>query len=149
MNVSLGKLISRLYWHTQSYFEKNLSKYSIGSGEIPILLTLYREGNLNQNALTEKLFIDKATVSREIRRLVDMGYVKRKREEKDRRNYLVSLTEKGRNIIPKIREISVKWREILLKNFSEKEENFIIQAMEKMIENACVETKRLKNGGNN
>jgi len=139
MNVSLGKLISRLYWHTQSYFEEKLSKYGLGSGEIPILLTLYHEGDLNQKILTEKLFIDKATVSREIRRLAERGYVKRMREEKDRRNYLVSLTEKGRDIVPKIRKISMKWREILLKNFSEEEKKFIIYAMEKMIENAYAE----------
>lgn len=142
MNVSVGKLISRLYWCTQSYFERELFSYGIGSGEIPVLLTLYNEGDLNQKILTEKLFVDKATVSREIRKLTQLGYIKRRRDERDRRNYIISLTVKGKVIIPKIREISIKWKEILLKNFSVEEKEFIIYAMKKMLENASSEVRK-------
>lgn len=147
MRVSVGKLVSSIYWHTQSYIEKKLKDYNIGIGEIPILMELSHKGSINQKDLTKELHINKATTSREIKKLIAKGYVKRRREEEDKRNYIISLTEKGREIVPIIKKVLKEWREKILKGFSRDERKFILNALEKVIENAILAKEEL-NGRN-
>ncbi len=147
MHASVGKLISSIYWHTQSYIEKKLDDYSIGIGEIPILMKLSRKGSINQKDLTKELHINKATTSREIKKLIAKGYVKRRRDKKDKRNYIISLTEKGKKVIPIIKKVLKEWRGKLLKGFSRDERKFILNALERVIENAILAKEEL-NGRN-
>jgi len=136
MIPSPGKIISRIYWCTQAYMEQKLYDYGIGSGEVVILMTLYHKNSMKQKEIAEKIHINKATVSREIEKLIKSGYVRRRRDGESRRGYIITLTEKGESIVPEIKEILLEWKKILMHGFSMRERGYIMRALEKMEKNA-------------
>lgn len=124
--------------------EKKLGIYGIGSGEVAILMTLHKEDALTQGEIAEKIHVDKATVSREVRKLLRNGYLERKRDEKDRRRHIISLSPEGRKIIPEIKKVLLEWKKILLHGFSKEERAFIMKAIEKMEQNAIKAMEAMK-----
>jgi len=66
------------------------------------LLEVYSHESINLNDLSEKLFLDKSTVSRTIDSLVKNGTVNRVIPEENRRKVTISLTKKGDGICKQI-----------------------------------------------
>lgn len=59
------------------------------------LMELYDQGNIQLNILSEKLNLDKSTVSRTIETLVNQGLVEREIPKQNRRTTNIKLTKKG------------------------------------------------------
>jgi DNA-binding MarR family transcriptional regulator len=78
-----------------------------------ILGSLRRFGELSQKELAELLFLRSASLSEALDKIEGDGYVRRQRDERDRRVYNVGLTEKGRSIFERDmqdrREAMKKW----------------------------------------
>ena len=66
------------------------------------LLELQSHGSINLNDLSEKLYLDKSTVSRTVDSLVRNGTANRIIPAENRRKVMISLTEKGTGICEKI-----------------------------------------------
>jgi len=112
----VGKYISFLYRYHQTYLDKELEPYNIGSGQFFILMPLYKKDGINQEKISQIIKVDKATITRAITRLIDEGYVIRERDENDRRAYKVFLTKKGKGIKRNIMAIAQRWDDIILAN---------------------------------
>ncbi|WP_319580245.1 MarR family transcriptional regulator [uncultured Methanospirillum sp.] len=131
----IGKLISFLYRYSQMYLDNELASYHIGSGQFYILMPLYIYDGINQESLSQSISINKAAVTRAIQKLINEGYVFRQRSGEDKRSYHIYLTEKGRLIEPHIKQIALKWEDILLSEFESDHRNLIVNSLEDMIEN--------------
>ena len=66
------------------------------------LLELNLHESINLNELSEKLYLDKSTVSRTVDSLVKNGTAKRDIPEENRRKVMISLTDKGTGICKQI-----------------------------------------------
>jgi DNA-binding MarR family transcriptional regulator len=66
------------------------------------LLELQSHGSVNLNDLSEKLYLDKSTVSRTVDSLVRNGTANRIIPAENRRKVVISLTEKGTGICERI-----------------------------------------------
>ncbi len=134
----VGKYISQIYRKGNAFFSKKFEKYSIGSGQFMFLANLYRNNGLNQEELAEILNIDKGTTARAIKKLEEEGFIKREKDENDKRAYKLYVTQKAENIKEEIFEILREWEEILLCDLSE-EEVIIIKSLLKKISNSkCI-----------
>ncbi len=60
------------------------------------LLALSDEAPLSQQALADRLHLEKSTVSRLVRNLEQRGWVKRERDQQDSRIFQLDLSEAGR-----------------------------------------------------
>ncbi len=132
----LTKLINRLYRCTQSYANEVLAKYGLGSGTYPFLLTLAIKEGINQNQISRELNIDKAMSARAIKRLIQMGYIKKEGDKDDTRAFKLFLTDKARAVIPEVKEELRKWNERITKDLSEAEKNEVLNLLGKILENA-------------
>ncbi len=135
---ALGGIVSYLYRSTQVYLAKRLEPYGIGSGQFPFLMTLYCRDGINQETLARDRRFDKATITRAVTRLEQAGYVRRVRDEGDRRAYRLFLTDKGRAIEPAMREIAAAWSVMIFTGFSGEERLLIVSLLERMMENATL-----------
>ena len=99
-------------------------------------MMLYKKDGVNQETLAEKLNIDKATSARAIKKLEENGFVIRKKDQNDRRNYNIFLTEKARKIKPKIKSILSNWTDLLLEDLSQEEAEQLFILLEKISQNA-------------
>jgi DNA-binding MarR family transcriptional regulator len=116
--------------------QEELQRYDIGSGQFHFLMMLYREDGVNQETLAERLNLDKATSARAIKKLEEKGFVTRLRNNNDKRNYTILLTEKAKKLKPKIKKILKKWTEQLLTDISKEDEKRLYFILEKMAQNA-------------
>jgi DNA-binding MarR family transcriptional regulator len=134
-NEFSGKFISYLHRYGQIYIEKKIKLYGIGSGQFSFLVRLYQEDGVNQESLSNYLKIDKATTTRAIKKLVDEGYVFKKIDERDKRSYLIFITDKGKKLEPEMKKIAKEWDNILLSGFDESQRKDLMHSLETMFDN--------------
>lgn len=130
---SLGKYISAIYRNSQSIINKKLEGYDIGSGQYDFLYVISINQGISQKELSSILKIGKATTAKAVKSLMKSGYVKRERNENDKRFYKLYLTEKGKEIVPKI-ESSFKFMiEVFSEGFSDEEYENILQSLKEIL----------------
>lgn len=64
--------------------------------QLQIMKIIDEEANMSLQDLTNKMNVNKSTVSSTVERLVKAGYIKRQQSEKDRRAIVLNLTEIGK-----------------------------------------------------
>jgi DNA-binding MarR family transcriptional regulator len=140
---SIGRWVSLIHRQGQIYLGNELREFDIGSAQLPFLMVLYNQDGLSQKEMSKILHVDKATTGRDIKKLVESGYVIRKRDPMDRRTYKIFLTSKGRKIKPRIKKVLTKWTSVLSSDFTDKEYELILELMKRMYQNA-LESKQSK-----
>ena len=131
----MGKDIAFLYRYSQKNLDRKLEPYNIGSGQFYAMMPLFLEDGINQDALARYIRVDKAQVTRAVQKLVDEGYVTRKRDEGDRRSCRVFLTPRGKQIEPVLKGIAQDWENLLLSGFSSDEREKVLESIGDMIDN--------------
>ncbi len=134
-NENIGKYISFIYRTGQCYINRRLESFNIGSGQFAYLMVLFHRDGISQEAINEMVKMDKATTVRAIKKLIDQGYVYRKRDLRDKRSYKIFLTEGGISLKPTILNILKEWNSLLLKDMDDEEKNFALRLLGKMTEN--------------
>ncbi|MDD4250407.1 MAG: MarR family transcriptional regulator [Methanosarcina sp.] len=131
----IGKVISYIYRYQRIFLNKELEPYGIGNGQFSFMMSLYLKDGVKQETLSRTYKLDKATVAKAIKKLEDTGYVYRKQDAEDKRAYNVFLTEKGKDIGAKMKEIAIKWDDIVIAGFSEEEKRLSAAFLERMEQN--------------
>ena len=75
------------------------------ASQIRLLMIVKKHQNINQNALAKKLNVTKATLSVRLQRLEKMGYLTKKQDIHDKRNYILNITDMGNTFINEGMEI--------------------------------------------
>lgn len=76
-------------------FRKHLLQFDITYSQVSILFIVAKKGIVNQAYLAEALYLEKSTVSRNMRRLFEQEYLERNLKE-------ISITEKGKQLLERI-----------------------------------------------
>jgi DNA-binding MarR family transcriptional regulator len=138
---SIGRLISCIHRNTHIYLHHELDKYNLGSGQLHFLILLYNKDGVNQETLAETIKIDKATCARAIKKLMDQGFITRKKDVHDKRSYKICLTTKAIELKPTIRSILKNSTKELLNGFTKEEEILFFEFLERISKNAMTLTK--------
>lgn len=88
---------------------------------LPLLRRLYGSERLRQEDLSAESGLDKSTIARAVRRVIDLGYVTRVPCLEDRRAYHLMLTEKARMLIPELDAAMDEWAAGVTAGFSDEE----------------------------
>lgn len=80
----------------------HLSEKKLTLSQFGVLEALYHLGPLSQKAIGEKILKSSGNITLVIDNLKKRGLVKRERDERDRRCFMVSLTSKGKELIQTI-----------------------------------------------
>lgn len=134
--VSVSRLLSCLYRHTQMYFDQRLKSYDIGYGALAFLMMLYHHDGIHQEEISRKLHIDKATTARAIHKLETGGYIRREPDIADRRAYRIFVMDKALRLKPELHEFSKEWTQQLMADFSVEEQAQAFILLDKMAVNA-------------
>ena len=114
----LAKYISILYRQEQKYINHVLSPYGLGYSSYKFLLYL----------------IDEALATRVMKKLEEQGYVCR--EKGNGRTYQLFLSEKARELVPKIRQAVTVWWGNLTETWTKQQMEWVLQELPQMIEKA-------------
>lgn len=99
-----------------------------------VLINIHNE-QLTQKSLSELLEVDKSYMVNIIDYLSDKGYVVRTINEKDRRQHLIKLTEKAREIIPKIEGAIIRLNSKSVENISESQIHTFLSVLQQISSN--------------
>jgi DNA-binding MarR family transcriptional regulator len=114
--------------------EKGLTDLAPSYGNI--LTVLYdSEGSLRIKDIGDLLGKEKSTMTTLINNLEKHGYVEKVRDENDRRNTYVRLTDKARRIENEFNEISAAVQERAYNNFSKNEKDELLRLLKKLNQN--------------
>ncbi|HQP50342.1 MAG TPA: MarR family transcriptional regulator, partial [Spirochaetota bacterium] len=89
---------------------------------------------ISMSELGTALYIDNSTITRLVDRLESKGLVKRLMNPDDRRQYLLSITEKGTETINSAKNIVQSTNDLIKKDFSKEE----IDAFKRVLESFTI-----------
>lgn len=132
---NIGKYISQIYRKGRIFISKGLEEHNIGQGQFMYLLELYIEDGRNQEELAEVLKIDKGTTARAIKKLEENGFVRRQKDENDKRSNRVYLTEEGKGVKNDIFFVLNKWDEKMSEQLNKEERELMIKLLKRVCSN--------------
>lgn len=142
--IPVSLMISMIHRTHMIFINEKIKDMDITAGQIPFLMVLSREEGISQDDLASHFHIDKGVVARALRRLEDNKYLFREIDPENRRRHLIYLTNKGKETVPRIKNIDKEWEDSMRSKISEDEYNHIFNIIKKMALN-CLE-KVEKNG---
>ncbi len=115
--------------------DKSLREIGLYSGQVYILILLWKNDGQTQISLAQKLNLSPPTIHKMIKRLSENGFVDTRRCADDARRMIVKLTEKGLKIRPLVER---QWNQVetkVLAPLTETEKLIFRQILDKLREN--------------
>ena len=109
LDMTLGSLLSTVSRAYLFFLFHEIEKYGIHGGQFQFLRTLSQKDSISQEELANLYHNHESTIARALRKLEDAGMVERKVDENNRRKNVITITEKGRDIVDNIQLMDEKW----------------------------------------
>ena len=137
-----ARFITLLFRMFTVYLNKEMSKLKIGTGQYIFLAELFDSDGRSQEDLTRSTFLNKANTARALKKLEDLGYIRRVSDSNDQRVKHAYLEPVAREIEDEFWNIILKWSEILSRDLSKKRKEQLLTDLEKMADNAFTYLER-------
>ena len=133
---TLGFYINRVFYAMSKILGQKLkdSSLDIQFSEFTLLKALADLEEVTQIQLVEALGKERSAINRPLASLEQKGYVKR--EPLNGKTNLVTLTQKGEQVIPELNEIAEQVTEIAFKGFPQKSRISFINSLTRIYRNA-------------
>ncbi len=100
------------------------------------ILAVSRHPKSTQECIANELCLNKSTVARALNTLEERGYIKREINPDNKREMLVSITEKAESVLPKVRTASKEWSERLSEGIPTDEMNMFFSVISRLEQRA-------------
>lgn len=128
----LDKWVSILHRKFQVYINKRFKEYNVSSSEFFYLMTLNKSDSLSQDQLSKELYIDKAAVARTLKNLENKGFIIRTQDSDNYKIKRVSLSDNGKELVPKLGEILNEWDSIMKNSVGERAYSDVVDGIREM-----------------
>ncbi len=119
-------------------YAEELKKYDLTYTQYIVLMYFINEKESNLKRIGEVMLLDSSTLTPLLKKMEKKGYITRKKSKLDERNLTLTITKKGLELEPFLREIPAKIKELF--NLSEKEIAILHKTTYKIL-NCIVEDK--------
>lgn len=127
INLKLVIAMARTYDSLFSEMEKNFKEFGLNISEFGVLEMLYHKGDQPVQKVAEKVLVTSGTITYVINKLEKKDLVIRRKCNKDKRVYYVSLTEKGKEFIANIFPKHKDFLNDLFKDLSEESKRELLE----------------------
>lgn len=132
---NIGRCISILDRLMKMYYDHGLADFEIGWGQQFYIEYIYDHPGASAQQMVECIRVDKATLTKIIKKLIDISYVNIVVDEKDKRIRHLYPTEKAAPAVKRIKEIHGEFFKALCSNISAEDIRLTEQTLEQMMEN--------------
>ena len=133
METIAGRLISAIHRKIYQRMQANLKDYDIDAGQFFFLRYLLQHQGIAQEEVAQNLFLDKATVSKGIKRLELLGYIRKEVNPADKRENHLFPTQKAIRIKDEIDEIYDEINQFLFHDLSDEEISLLENILGKIL----------------
>lgn len=116
-------------------FDQEMRHLDMTSAQLQILGRLAHAEGINQAQLAGLLDMEPITVSRHVDRMEKAGFIERNPDPQDRRVWLLNLTDKGKALLPGMREIAQRIFVEAQEGLSENERAILMSGLEQVVSN--------------
>lgn len=134
-NSSINYLLNQVFIAYRSNLEKLLNEIGLHSGQVFVLIDLWKEDGRSQNQIAVSLNLSAPTVNKMIKNLAQNGFLTSHKSETDGRTSLIKLTEKGLRARDQVARI---WQDLetdIYSNLTPTEKMIFSQLLEKIRDN--------------
>ena len=129
---NFDRLLGYLNRQRKRFLGERLRPYGL-TGVMHMFITfLHRHPGMSQDNLCSTFYIEKCTVSKRVKQLETLGYIRREVDENDRRQNKLFLTQKGEELVPIIFRCLDEWSAKIADGVSQEEREAVLHAMEIM-----------------
>lgn len=131
----LNRYVSIMDRLMKMYYEHGLSDFEIGWGQQFYVEYIYDHPGTSAQEMVEYIRVDKATLTKVVKKLVQIGYIKVTEDEKDRRIRHLYLTNLAIPAAKRIKEIHNSFYETLCMDIPPEDVQLAEKTMKHMVEN--------------
>lgn len=131
----LNRYISIMDRLMKMYYDHGLSDFEIGWGQQFYVEYIYDHPGTSAQEMVECIRVDKATLTKVVKKLVQIGYIKVTEDEKDRRIKHLHLTDLAVPAAKRIKEIHNSFYETLCMDIPPEDMQLAEKTMKHMVEN--------------
>lgn len=132
INLNLVIAMARTYDELLSKLEKNVQQSGLNISEFGVLEMLYHKGDQSVQKIAEKILVTSGTITYVINKLENKNLVVRRKCEKDKRIFYVSLTEEGNKLISEVFKNHKEFLDNLLMDMDENSKKDLLSNLIKM-----------------
>jgi DNA-binding MarR family transcriptional regulator len=121
--VSALHLLHRAGQQAEDLFMRESANALLTPRQYAVLLAVSKNEDISQTGLVAATGIDRSTLADVARRLVEKGYLQRKRTKSDARMYAVRLTAKGRDALARTEPSAQRADDKILATLTSKQRN--------------------------
>ena len=140
----LIQLIAGIHIKTRQFTEKRIKSINMTYPQLGALMALVRKDDITQKELAHLLETDTTTAMVLCDSLEKKGWLKRKRDKKDRRINRLVLTDAGRNIYGQAMAMIKSGYQYILNRISTDELNMVLPFLENLYQNLKEVTSIMK-----
>ena len=100
--------IHNISLNQQKYMKSKLNNIDFNH-DMRYIIYIYDNPKCSQEDIVNMFCQSKGNIAKVLKKLEDEGYIKREVNPKNRHKYMLTTTEKGNTLVPKIRQISRDW----------------------------------------
>ncbi len=106
--IIIGKLMN-IGGMLQKKANQLLSPFGLNQQQFSLLFEIFKAGRVNQKTMVNRLMLEKAHVSKIIKKLHSMGLIGIVPSTDDKRSSWLSITEKGKDVVEGCRKALGEW----------------------------------------
>jgi DNA-binding MarR family transcriptional regulator len=142
--VSIGYKIGCLSRSAHVYFKHRFGELGLGHAQGLTLHHICRQDGIDQLALLNKVRLDKSSLTSQLKKLEEHGYIVRKPDPADRRAKRIFITDKTRALQDDLHDIFASWTEVLTTGLDKSERETLIRLLETLQDNASKTLKEMR-----
>lgn len=131
----IGRWVSIFDRLMKMYYDRGLAEYEIGWGQQFYVEYLYAHPGASPQEMAERIRVDRGTLTKIIKKLSEVGYIRVENDENDRRVKHLYLTEKAIPAAERIKKIHAEFYETLSQDISPEEMELTEQTLQRMADN--------------
>lgn len=120
--LPIGKLITMIARGHNLYLNHHLEDLGINASQLHLLFEISHQKNINQEKIASRCNFNKGSVARSIKKLEEKEMIKREIDDNNRRQNIITLTDKGCDVLNESLDLLKIWEEkVFSDNIIEKE----------------------------
>jgi DNA-binding MarR family transcriptional regulator len=128
----VGYAATRASVELKKSFQRHLGPLKLKAVEFSILVLVDTNPEVNQKQLGQALDVSAPNLAVTLDRMVEQGWVRRERSERDRRAQLIRLTPAGKTLVGRARKIGLTMEQEALKVLSPAEQALLIELLQRV-----------------
>ena len=121
-DIPLAGIISVINRSNHMYLSSMLKNSEITFGQYPFLMNLYHKDKQTQKELANTFKISEGTVARALKKLEDNNLITREENKNNRREKIITITKKGKELGQKFFYLDKKWEKEVLNSLDEEKQ---------------------------